>query len=64
MRRREVRTLRRVFGVPIVLAVFSMVGLLAALFGDGAYDVSSWLLLAVPVLVALRALLAGGRDRS
>jgi uncharacterized membrane protein len=60
-------TLRRVWGVPLALAVATLVGLPVALFGDGAWDWLSAILLAVPVLVALERLwrgLAGaaGRD--
>lgn len=45
--------LRRVFGVPLVLAVASVIGLISALVGDDIWDVLSWLTLAVPVAVIL-----------
>jgi len=40
-----------VFGAPLAIAAISIVGLVAALLGDGAYDVMSWIGLAVPLLV-------------
>jgi hypothetical protein len=40
--------LRRIFLVPAVLAVLSTAGLAAALFGDDAWDVASWMALAIP----------------
>ena len=40
-----------VFGVPIILAVFSGIGLVAALLSDGLGDVVSWLTLGALVLV-------------
>jgi uncharacterized membrane protein len=40
-----------VFAVPIAIALLSVVGLVAALTGDGLRDVVSWLGLAAPVAV-------------
>jgi hypothetical protein len=41
---------RRVFLIPLVLAVLSVFGLLSALIGDAIWDVLSWLALATPIL--------------
>lgn len=46
------------FGAPIVIAAFSLVGLVSALLGDGLRDWISWAGLAVPVLVIIWALKA------
>jgi hypothetical protein len=46
--------MRRVFGMPLLLALISLVGLVSALLGDGAWDALSWLALGIPVAVALR----------
>ena len=40
-----------VFGMPIILAVFSGIGLVAALLSDDLGDVVSWLTLGALVLV-------------
>lgn len=39
----------RVFAVPAVLAAVSIVGLVAALLGDGPLDAVSWAGLGIPV---------------
>ena len=41
----------RVFAIPIVLALLSAIGLIAALLGDGLWDGLSWLTLGIPVAV-------------
>lgn len=41
----------RVFAIPIVLALLSAIGLIAALLGDGFWDGLSWLTLGIPVAV-------------
>ncbi len=43
----------RVFGKPIILALISMAGLLAALVGDGLLDVASWIALGYIVAVTV-----------
>jgi hypothetical protein len=43
-----------VWRVPIILGVLTALGLVAALFGDGAWDVLSALSLGAPVLVGAR----------
>jgi hypothetical protein len=40
---RNHRTPGQLFAVPIVVGVLSIVGLVAALLGDGWWDVVSWL---------------------
>lgn len=47
----------RTFAVPAVIAIASLVGLSAALLGDGGYDVISWLGLGVPVATIAWAML-------
>ena len=42
---------RAIWGMPIVLGLLTVVGLLVALVGDGAWDLVSVAALAVPVLV-------------
>jgi hypothetical protein len=39
--------------MPAALALSSAVGLLAALLGDGSWDILSWLALGVPIVVGL-----------
>jgi hypothetical protein len=43
------RTLRQVFAAPLALALVTVVGLVAALAGDGAWDAFSWIALAIPL---------------
>jgi|AGTN01.3.fsa_nt_gi hypothetical protein len=45
------RSLRQVFGVPSILQILTLVGLVAALLDDGIWDVVSWIALAIPLLV-------------
>ena len=42
---------RHIFGVPTVLAIISLVGLIAALVGDGWLDFLSWATLGIPIAV-------------
>jgi uncharacterized membrane protein YjjP (DUF1212 family) len=44
---------RFIWGVPIVLAVLTLAGLLAALLGEGVWRGFAWIAIAIPVLVAL-----------
>ena len=46
---------RRVWGAPIALGVLGLAGLVAALVGDGLLDALSYLSLAVPLVVIIRA---------
>lgn len=48
-------TFRRVWAVPATIAVVSLVGLVAALLGDGLNDWISWIGLAVPLVVIVWA---------
>lgn len=48
-------TFRRVFAIPAVIALVSLIGLIAALLGDGLNDWISWIGLAVPLVVLLWA---------
>lgn len=41
---------------PLLLGVASAIGLVSALIGDGAYDVLSWCLLALPLAAIVRAI--------
>ncbi|RAK52748.1 hypothetical protein DJ018_11205 [Phenylobacterium deserti] len=41
--------LTRTFALPLAIAVASLVGLVSALVGDGAWNAVSWLALAAPV---------------
>lgn len=45
-----------VFGIPSLLAVLSIIGLVAALVGDGPLDFLSWATLGIPVAVMVWAL--------
>jgi hypothetical protein len=40
------------WGIPILLGVLSVVGLLSALLGDGVWDAVSWATLGLPVAAA------------
>lgn len=43
-------TLVRTFAAPTLIALASLVGLVAALLGDGAFDIVSWIALSIPVI--------------
>jgi hypothetical protein len=45
------KTKRQIWGMPVVLGVFTVIGLVVALVGDGVWDKVSVAVLAVPVLV-------------
>ncbi len=45
-----------IFAAPIVIALFSIVGLVAALLGDGFLDAISWIGLLIPLAVIWWAL--------
>jgi hypothetical protein len=47
-------TIGQIWGIPIVIGVASMVGLVSALLGNGVWDVLSWVALSWPVAVILR----------
>lgn len=46
------------FGIPIVLAVATIIALIAGLLGDGAADIIAWLGLALPLIAIGKALRA------
>lgn len=47
--------MKRTFALPLLIGVISIVGLLAALLGDGVYDGVSWLGLGIPVAAVIYA---------
>jgi len=55
MARRKV-PLGKVFGMPALLGVLSLIGLVSALVGDGPFDLLSWLGLLAPVAAIAWAL--------
>lgn len=59
---------RRLWGMPLLIAMLSLAGLLMALIGNGYWDLLSWGALGTPVLVmlyhSLRSRPPGGRRRS
>jgi hypothetical protein len=57
------RSALQVFAVPIVLGALSAVGLVAALLGDHAWDIVSWLALGVPCIVMVWFWFGAGRGR-
>ncbi|PBN43971.1 hypothetical protein SxD43FB_07870 [Sphingobium sp. D43FB] len=54
--RNHVRSLRHIFGAPLIIALLSLVGLVSALAGDGAADWLSWAALLVPPLAVVWAM--------
>jgi hypothetical protein len=42
---------RGIWKAPLWIAFFTAAGLVAALLGDGAWDVFSWIALAIPVAI-------------
>jgi hypothetical protein len=53
MIRQRYRSAGEVFRAPMLLAAASVGGLVSALIGDGLWDAVSWLLLGLPVAVAV-----------
>jgi hypothetical protein len=49
--RREERSLRIIFAIPALLASTSVLGLAAALIGDGWFDAIGWIGLGIPISV-------------
>lgn len=47
-----------IFAVPLIIALLSIVGLVAALTGDGVRDALAWTTLAVPVAAVAWAMRA------
>ena len=54
-------TFRRVFFVPLILALVSAAGLVSALLADGFWDALSWVTLGAPLAVAAWHLGRGDR---
>lgn len=52
----EANLVWKIFRVPLAIGLLSVIGLIAALTGDGWLDVLSWLTLAVPPLVIIWAI--------
>jgi hypothetical protein len=50
---RNHRTFRQIFAAPMAVGALSVIGLVAALIGDGWWDVVSWLSLTLPILLYL-----------
>ena len=49
-----IRTRAQIWGVPLLLAVLTGIGLIAALLGDGVWDLVSAVTLGAPVAVGAR----------
>jgi hypothetical protein len=49
---RRYRPVSRIYGIPALLGVVIMFGLLAALLGQGFWHGLSWLALSLPIVVA------------
>jgi hypothetical protein len=47
-----------IFAIPAIVAALSLFGLVAALIGDGVWDVVGWLTLGVSIVVLVWALVA------
>lgn len=45
---------RRVWAIPLILAVLTIFGLLSALLGNGIWHALAWASLASPIVVAVR----------
>jgi hypothetical protein len=48
-----IRPLRQIWAIPLLLAVLTTVGLVAALLGDGVWDLVSALTLGAPVAAGI-----------
>ena len=47
------KTLGEIFFVPMLIGILSLIGLIAALVGDGVWDAVSWASLGIPVIVTV-----------
>ena len=52
---------RKVYGLPVLLAVVTFGGLLLALLGDGVWNVASWCALSIPLVVIAWKVVQGKR---
>lgn len=55
----ERRALWPIFRAPLIVGIVSLVGLISALVGDGAWDAASWVALSPPLLLCLYYLRPG-----
>jgi hypothetical protein len=55
------RSLGQIFAGPILVGLFSVLGLVSALVGDGFWDGVSWVMLLIPVLLGVAFILRGRR---
>lgn len=51
-------SLKAIFAVPLIVGLLSLVGLVAALLGDGAWDAAGWITIGVSIVVLVWALIA------
>lgn len=52
------RSLKAIFAVPLVVGLLSLIGLVAALLGDGAWDAAGWTTIGASIVVLIWALIA------
>jgi hypothetical protein len=45
------RTIGQIFGIPLLIALLSAIGLVSALMGNGIWDSISWITLLIPILL-------------
>jgi hypothetical protein len=55
------QTLGQIFVGPVMVGIFSTLGLVSALVGDGFWDGVSWVMLLVPVLLCVAFIVRGRR---
>jgi uncharacterized protein involved in cysteine biosynthesis len=54
-------TFWKTFGKPTIIAVLMAIGLFAALLGDGAWDVLSWIAMGIPAWLSVKGLMVRRR---
>jgi cytosine/uracil/thiamine/allantoin permease len=47
------KTIGQIFGIPVLMALLSAIGLVSALVGDGMWDGVSWVTLPIPTALRL-----------
>ncbi|HVX75681.1 MAG TPA: hypothetical protein VHB49_06120 [Bradyrhizobium sp.] len=57
------RTVAQIFYLPAAFAAVTVIGLLSALFGDGAWDALSWVTLACPIVATVYFVLKSRREQ-
>lgn len=50
----EYKLFFKVWGIPIILSVVTVIGLLLAIMGVGIWHIFSWIALAIPVYIMIR----------